>query len=135
MNKLPHQFFFFFSSSFLSFHTPNVEYNESHIYINIDLPPLWSHEYASIPTCKNGFFLNKIKSSEENARFKEEKGKKGKDIYTLAGIFFDVDGFNEGLHESEKVFDTHLLLRILLGFGFFCLGWEYKEGKEKMEES
>jgi hypothetical protein len=44
---------------------------------------------------------------KKNARFKEEKGKKGKDIYTLAGISFDVDGFNVGLHESEKVFDTH----------------------------
>lgn len=35
-------------------------------------------------------------------------------FYALAGILLDVNGFDIGFHEPEKVFDTHFL------FPTFC---------------
>lgn len=41
---------------------------------------------------------------------KQLKENGGVDNYSFAGIFLDVNGFNVGFHESEKIFNTHFLL-------------------------
>lgn len=33
-----------------------------------------------------------------------------RDSYSLAGIFLDVDGRDEGFEESEEIFDAHLTI-------------------------
>lgn len=43
------------------------------------------------------------------------------EIYTFGGIFFYVDGFDEGLQESEEILDAHISDRLIF-FVFFSLG-------------
>lgn len=40
--------------------------------------------------------------------------------YALAGVFLYVNGFNEGFHESEQIFDSHFLPNV---YGFWGLGF------------